>query len=130
MSPAQCRLPFYPTQGFGQELRDDSHGASRSADTSAWMSALSSLNGLGPKSEAMLLAVGIQTREDLERVGPLQAYILVRDQSEFKPSLNLLYAMIGALENKHWADIAKEERLSLLLALDGYEEFQELVGDG
>jgi len=37
-------------------------------------------------------------------------------------SLNLLYALVGMLENRHWRDIMKERKLALLLAMEDYEE--------
>ena len=93
------------------------------------MSRISQLHGLGPKSAEMLSAVGITTADELTQVGPLKAYLMVRDNTEFKPGLNLLYAMVGALENRHWSDIARNERLSLLLALDDQERLQALLDE-
>jgi len=34
--------------------------------------------------------------------------------------MNFLYAMVGALENKHWIKIAKTERERLLMELEGF----------
>jgi len=73
----------------------------------------------------MLAAVGIKSEADLARIGPIEAFVRVREKSDHNPSLNLLYAMVGALEKRDWRDIAKEERNSLIIALDGYEDFQK-----
>ena len=43
------------------------------------------------------------------------------------PSLNLLYALVGALEDKHWIDIARQERGRLLLEVDGYEDLARML---
>ncbi|WP_455196673.1 TfoX/Sxy family protein [Kaarinaea lacus] len=80
------------------------------------------LKGLGPKSEQALNNIGIYTRKDLEKMGPIKAFIKLREKSDIKPSLNLLYAMVGALEDKHWTTIAQQEKTRLLLELDGYQE--------
>ena len=45
------------------------------------------LRGLGPRSQAMLAAIGIHDRADLERVGVLDAYIQVRDRTCFSPGM-------------------------------------------
>ena len=75
------------------------------------------LPGLGPKSLAMLAAAGIHGRADLERVGAVQAYLRVKDAGQ-NASLNLLWAMEGALTGRDWRVVAREERTRLLLALD------------
>lgn len=41
--------------------------------------------------------------------------------------MNFLYAMVGALENKHWGTIAKEEKGSLLFELAGYKELEKIL---
>lgn len=87
---------------------------------------LSALKGLGPKSEKFLNEIGIFTRSDLENIGPVKAFIKLRDESSVKPSLNFLYAMVGALEDAHWADIAKREKARLLMELEDYEELDAL----
>jgi len=86
---------------------------------------LSQLHGLGPKSEKCLNEIGIFTKADLEDIGPVKAFIkLQNDSTTMKPSLNLLYAMVGALQDISWIDIAKTERYRLLMELDGYKELQ------
>lgn len=78
-----------------------------------------SLRGLGPKSAAALEEIGIKTRMDLERIGPVEAYLKLKEQSTvIKPSLNFLYALVGALENRHWKEIAKKEKQRLLIEID------------
>ena len=39
----------------------------------------------------------------------------------FRPSLNLLYALAGAIENCHWADLPDEHKTSLVLAAESAE---------
>ena len=91
------------------------------------MGELSKLRGLGAKSERCLNEIGIKTKSDLEAIGPIQAFLKLREECSIKPSLNFLYAMVGALEDKHWADIAKSERGRLLIELEGYHELERML---
>ena len=93
------------------------------------MATITELRGLGEKSAEMLAAVGIKNDKDLRQVGPVHAYIAVRDQTDFNPSRNLLYAMIGALEDRDWRTIAQEQKTSLIFALDGYEQLKTLFDE-
>lgn len=78
---------------------------------------LRQLRNLGPASEKMLQKAGIVTVAQLQRIGSVTAYHAVV-QAGAKPSLNLLWALEGALTQRDWKDIAREERMSLLLALE------------
>lgn len=71
--------------------------------------------------------IGIHTKKELEDIGGVEAFIKLKKECSVKPSLNLLYAMVGALENKHWTDIAKSEKIGLLLELKGYRELEEIL---
>lgn len=73
------------------------------------------LRNIGPKSAAWLRQTGIRTQEDLEAVGSLAAYVRVK-RAGFKPSLNLLYALEGAILGCHWQEIPEERRSELVLA--------------
>jgi DNA transformation protein len=79
-----------------------------------------SLRNLGPKSEAMLGRAGISTLQQLRTLGSVRAYLKVR-RSGSEPSLNLLWALEGALTNRPWQEVAKNDRLSLLLQLEQEE---------
>lgn len=75
------------------------------------------LRNIGPKSAAWLRQTGIRTQADLEAVGALAAYVRVK-RAGFKPSLNLLYALEGAILDCHWQDIPAERRSELIIAAD------------
>ncbi len=81
---------------------------------------LGELQNLGPKSQAMLAAAGITTLEQLHKVGSVRAYVLVKATGA-NASLNLLWALEGALTGLPWQVVAREQRLSLLLALEARE---------
>ena len=78
---------------------------------------IASLRNLGPKSEVMLRQAGISTVEELLALGSVKAYALVK-RSGANASLNLLWAMEGALSGRPWQEVAKSDRLSLLLLLE------------
>jgi len=90
------------------------------------LSKLRDLKGLGPKSEMLLVEVGINTEEELREIGAIRAFIRLKKLSRTKPSLNFLYAMVGALEGDHWLNVAKHEKGQLLMELEGYKELEEL----
>lgn len=81
------------------------------------MSAPLKLRNIGPKSAAWLRQVGLRTEEDLRAIGALEAFMRVK-RAGFKPSLNLLYALEGALMGCHWQEVPAERRSELLIAAD------------
>ena len=88
--------------------------------------ALASLPNLGPQSAAFLLAAGIRTREDLAALGSVAAFVRVRRVAP-RASLNLLWALEGALSGLHWSAVAREHRTSLLLALEHCEQQEKPI---
>lgn len=75
------------------------------------------IKNIGPKSMAWLRQTGIRTQADLEAVGSLAAYVRIK-RAGFKPSLNMLYAMEGAILGCHWQEIPSERRSELIIAAD------------
>ncbi|HZH43750.1 MAG TPA: TfoX/Sxy family protein [Lysobacter sp.] len=75
------------------------------------------LRNIGPKSAAWLRQVGLRTQDDLAAVGSVEAFMRVK-RAGFKPTLNLLYALEGALLDCHWQDVPDERRHELILAVD------------
>lgn len=83
------------------------------------------LRNLGVKSEQVLGALGIYTADALRHQGAVRVYAELK-RSGGAPSLNLLWALAGALEpwpeGTHWREIARgDTRLSLLLAVEDLE---------
>lgn len=70
------------------------------------------LRNIGPKSAAWLRQVGLRTEADIVAVGPVEAYMRVR-RAGFKPTLNLLYALEGALCGCHWQEVPEPRRQQL-----------------
>jgi DNA transformation protein len=84
------------------------------------MTRLADLPNFGPKSQEMLAQTGIKTAEQLRELGGVRAYVQVK-RAGTNASLNLLWAMKGALTGQHWQVVAKQERLHLLLELEDVE---------
>lgn len=78
------------------------------------------IRNVGPKSAAWLRQVGVRTQDDLVRLGPVEAFMKVK-RAGFRPSLNLLYALAGAIEDCHWADLPEERKNALVLAAESAE---------
>lgn len=84
------------------------------------MSRNAKIRNVGPKSAAWLRQVGVRSLEDLHAVGVIGTFMKVR-RAGFRPSLNLLYALEGALLDCHWQDVPDDRRGELLLAVDAAE---------
>jgi DNA transformation protein len=81
------------------------------------MRALSSLKGLGPRSAEMLPLVGIRTADELLATDPYEVYARLRAAVP-GTSLNALYAIIGAIEDRNWLDIKRERKGEILMRLE------------
>jgi DNA transformation protein len=68
----------------------------------------------------MLQQAGITTLPQLRKLGAVTAFSKVR-RAGGNASLNLLWALEGALTGLPWQVVAKEHRTSLLLALEQHE---------
>ena len=75
------------------------------------------LRNIGPKSAAWLRQVGLRSLEDIAAVGTVDAFMKVR-RAGFKPSLNLLYALEGALNDCHWQEVPDARRIELVQAAE------------
>jgi hypothetical protein len=76
------------------------------------VNALAAMKNLGPKSAGWLAEAGIDTPMELERVGPVFAYKLVRLRH---PEVNvlLLWALVGALGGRDWRELGAAEKVAL-----------------
>jgi len=72
---------------------------------------------LGPKSGEWLRQVGIEDLDSLKQKGAINAYLAV-EALGIKPSLNLLYALEGAITDTHWQTVKVRYKTDLILALD------------
>ena len=77
--------------------------------------------GIGPISRMMLAAAGIVTAAQLQTLGSVAAYARVK-RCGANPSLNLLWGLEAAISGKPWQQVAREDRLPLLMALEDFEK--------
>lgn len=68
------------------------------------VSEISSLRNLGGKTERWLNDLGIFTRSDLERVGSVEAYRILRERG-YPVSMNLVWGIEGALADIDWRNL-------------------------
>ncbi len=78
---------------------------------------ISQLKNLGPKSEQWLNAIGVHTRQDLEQIGSVDCYRILKAQG-YPVSLNLVYAIEAALLDIHWTKLSKQQKQSLKQAIE------------
>jgi DNA transformation protein and related proteins len=79
---------------------------------------------IGPKSAAVLAKIGIKTLSKLKQTGAIKTYHLAK-KAEPSVSLNLLWALEGAILGENWQLVARVHRTSLLLALEDYQNHAE-----
>ena len=79
--------------------------------------AIAALPNLGAVSARRLAAAGITSVAALRRLGAVEAWRRVRAHWP-GASLNLLWALEGALTGRGWQEVARTERTRLLLELD------------
>jgi len=65
----------------------------------------------------MLRVAGVRSVAHLRRLGSARAFLRVQAAGQ-RPSLNLLWALEGALTGVPWREVARLERTRLLLELD------------
>lgn len=73
---------------------------------------IESLRNIGPKSSQWLRDAGIITIADLEQLGAVAAYRLVKDRQP-KVSLNLLWAIAAVLKGKDWRELPESTKQRL-----------------
>ena len=78
---------------------------------------VSDLPGLGPRSRQMLASVGMTSVAQLHCADLFELYAAIK-RLHAGASLNLLYALIAAVEGRDWREVARSERTSVVLRLD------------
>ncbi len=73
---------------------------------------LLALKNLGPTSVAMLNEIGVYTRADLENMGAVMAYRILKHQQK-GITLNALYALHGALCGARWDQLSADDKARL-----------------
>ena len=81
------------------------------------------LRTLGPRSREWLAAIGIRSVADLRAAGAVPTYVALK-RARGGVSLNMLYALVGAIDGMHWQDVKRTRRLELLLQVEDCEREQ------
>ena len=69
------------------------------------------MRNLGPVSKKWLAEIGINTIDELRNKGALEAYIEMKALG-IQSSLNLLWALHGAIHDIHWTEVTEETKRS------------------
>ncbi|NGN96870.1 TfoX/Sxy family DNA transformation protein [Grimontia sp. S25] len=80
-------------------------------------SRIKDLPNLRLATERMLKKAGIESVEELQRAGAVGAYQALQKSHNDTLSLELLWALEGAIEGKHWSVITPQRRNELLETL-------------
>ncbi len=75
------------------------------------------MRNIGPKSAAWLRQVGLRSLDEIAATGVVETFMKVR-RAGFKPSLNLLYALEGAVLDCHWQEVPDARRIELVSAAE------------
>lgn len=79
---------------------------------------IADLAGIGPKSAERLSAVGITTFEELDELGSVGAYLLLKDAFPEWTSLNALWGIHAALMEIDWRELPVEIKDQLLAEVE------------
>ncbi len=71
-----------------------------------------SLRNLGPRSAEWLESIGIRNRADIESLGSVQIYAILKGQG-MPVSLNLVYALEATLLDLDWRELPQERKAEL-----------------
>ncbi|MFS1523068.1 TfoX/Sxy family protein [Microbulbifer sp. 2304DJ12-6] len=80
-------------------------------------SELLKLKNLGLASVNILHSIGIRSYDDLHRIGPVEAFISIRNRG-INASRVMLYALQGALMDVHWNDLDPNLKQQLTSEVD------------
>ncbi len=86
---------------------------------------LDQLLNIGPVSAAWLEQAGIRTESQLRNVGSAVAFLQVQHHVDSSVSLNLLWALEGAILGIHWTKISAEQKRKLKADLDSLQRESE-----
>ena len=82
---------------------------------------LGDLPNIGPTVRSRLGQIGVRTRADLKKVGPVNAYLRIcaNYPEQTIPVCYYLYSLQGALMGLHWNDVPQRLKDDLLLRATG-----------
>ncbi len=81
---------------------------------------IENLRNIGPKSATLLRAAGIDSLENLREIGAVNAYRRLKFVDPRTVSLNMLWALQGALTGRDWRDIPAVEKVRLRIDAESH----------
>src|SRR3989442_9950872 len=91
----------------------DTPGRRRKRRSGGQQDPLARMKNLGPISAARLRAVGIDSPEELRRIGAGEAFVKLKEGLPFDISLGFLYALQGAVTDTDWRQLSETTRARL-----------------
>lgn len=79
----------------------------------------SALKNLGPKSDEYLAGVGIETADEVRRLGAPMVYRVLKHRYGGTVNRIWLYALEGGIQDRHWNSFSPDEKAALTEAADG-----------
>lgn len=77
---------------------------------------ISEMKNLGPKSTEILANIGIHTKDNLEKIGAVDCYLMLKNQG-YNINLNMLYALESALLNIQVTHLSNDIKQHLQAAI-------------
>ena len=68
------------------------------------------IKNLGPKSLALLKRINIHDIQILQKLGWKKVMLLIAEHDPKYINANMAYALIGAIQNKHWLGLLEDEK--------------------
>jgi len=75
---------------------------------------------IGPKSSEWLASVGVNSLDDVARLGVVETYMRVKAAYPEKVSLNLLYGLQAALLDLPWNELPPDIKTELKRQVENY----------
>lgn len=119
-----CAVRNRPAARKAARVREKpSAGVTREGRKGKGSASLEALPNLGPAYAGMLMQAGIQSEGALRKAGAVAAFVRVRAAFP-EATLQLLWALEGALAGQPWQEIGDSDRASLLMALEDLTRHQ------
>ena len=81
------------------------------------MGEIARMKNLGPKTETMLREIGIETEAQVREMGAPMLYKVLKHHYGAAVTRIWLYALEGALADRHWNSFSPEEKAALEAAI-------------
>ncbi|MEO0559252.1 MAG: TfoX/Sxy family DNA transformation protein [Bacteroidota bacterium] len=78
----------------------------------------STLKNLGPESDRMLQDCGIETADEVRQLGAAMTYKILKHRFGDHVNRIWLYALEGALTDRHWNSFSPEENARLTASVE------------